>query len=267
VKVNGVCYRVEPPAQFNPNNTHEVITLDKGANGQVLYFTECADCGESGAFCEDSIDIEPNFGTGNTLIGRYVTEEYFGAGYECIRQNFYWDCESGEFLEQEETGYGQCQQPLGWNNLPSSGTTLIPAPVLREGYLLEECCLDTNTGFYYDVYIELDTIAGGRAGTMTQHKLCCGTQPEPTTTTSTTPPPEYTWLVRDCNNVLLDKVVSTTLNLTGGQVVEITNYPTDCWTVLDYTTGTPEETVVDVFTNCSECDQALNGGGGGSSSN
>lgn len=176
VKVQGVCYIVRPPEVFDDTKFHYPIQLDTGGDGQVLTFNECIDCGESGGICEDIIDIEPLYG-GNDAVDIIGIFEIFDESFppECTTITYRWQC--GQlFTEEEDVGQtSQCGQ--GWEYLPPGPPITIPAPILREGYLLEECCFDVSTGFYYDHYVEIDTIDDGRYGTMIMHKLCCDTPP------------------------------------------------------------------------------------------
>ena len=258
VRVDDVCYIVRPPEVFDNTKFHYPVQLDLGGDGLVLTFNECIDCGESGGICEDIIDIEPLYGGNNSGVNIIGVFEIFDSSFppECTTITFRWEC--GElFTEEEDVGQtSQCGQ--GWEYLPPGNPIIIPAPILREGYLLEECCFDVNTGFYYDHYVEIDTLDDGRYGTMIMHKLCCDT-----------PPGNQFYKIRSCYNPEDERIIYHSVfdALTLGKVYDFRfflneyceggTYAFDCYEVIEVLNSGPAElclfSIVDEYDDCEEC--------------
>lgn len=251
VKVNGYCYYVSPPAVYDPTKTYTQVTLDNN-NGIPYTFPYCSDCGETGGgLCEPITDILPVQGSGGILLGIYSD---FTPGDpppsprpdECVEERYYWDCTTNLFTTETVAYYDSCTYPVGWSNV--SGTAMvIPTPVNRSGFLVEECCYDPNTGFNFDIYSELVN------GEMIIHKICCDTQP--TTTTSTTAAPEYYFYrVEECENPEGFYIIQTTQVINIGQAVKISINPDGCYEVTQIVEPTtPTATLLQVFADCTEC--------------
>ena len=263
IKVNQVCYFVEPPTAFDPTIQYVSVTPDNN-NGDPLLYESCLDCGETGGgVCDPITDIEPIFdnNASGLYLGTFEYEDDFGNGVDCTITDFYWDCDTNRFTYDEFSGQGDCGSD-GWNGVGGTPIT-IPTPVNRPGYLVDDCCYDPSTGFNYDIYIEIGTANQGRQGDMTMHKICCSIQP--TTTTSTTVAPSGFFTIRSCVGTTLYNVDSNGFNLVIGDVYNFT-IDTGCDGNPDFTMGCMEvianatdgslgciHSIQDTYDDCNTC--------------
>ena len=275
VRINGNCYYVYPPSQYDSNLTYQIITPDN-QNGIPLVFANCIDCGEEGGPCAPITDIQSNYASstpvGAVQLAVFRRDDCGDPQFcECEETYFYWDCLTNSFLETNNTYTGQppfpCNGTTGWDNEYGTPIT-IPSPVNRPGYLVEECCYDPVVDEYYDIYWEKQTSSAPIA---LVHKLCCANPPATTTTstttgsttTTTTLPVENNYLVLDCETQSSYRVsVNQALSFGFVYYLNITGIGYRC---VEYITTSSTfdymAQYIDIYDNCSACSQ-----GGGSSS-
>jgi len=176
IDIQGLCYYVNNPSPFDNNQTYTIVPL----NNPTVY-VGCSDCGESGGiFCEPVTDITPSFGNapaGSIFLGEFVRQDGYGQFADCEISQFYWNCDTQQFIVDETTGSGSCMPgTLGWNSVFGVPTT-IPSPVNRPGRVVEDECYSASNNFNYDIYWEVDDSNGYPQPLL--HKICSTVQPPP----------------------------------------------------------------------------------------